>query len=279
MTQTKLIELTKLDVSDNIRQVTDDDDMADLVHSMQTRGQLSEIHVFPVGDGTYKVTFGHRRVVAAQKLGWTTIRAVVDKPVDDDELLLIRAAENEARKPMTYIEKALVYQHLKSMGWSQKDIADRLGVGTPEVSMALATLRAAPRLQEAVNNGEIAPSAIEPLLSQPVEVQVELAETAIRAKTVRKVLALVRTHKARRALQSAPVVSAVDDEEIDPLEELAVEGLEEALQRMRMVQQSGIQHPELVRRARPTVEELLRLANSLKQFLDGDGYDALSDLS
>lgn len=272
------ISLNKLTTVGNIREVTDDTEFQDLLESMGTQGQAVEIHVYPLPNGDYAIKFGHRRVEAARKLGWETIRAVVDDPVSYDELLLIQYAENDARKPLNYVEKAGVYQRLKDTGWSQKAIGEHFGLSAPAVSLALSVLRADKRIQDAVGRGDLSPSAVEPLLSQPLDVQERLADAVIRARTVRKIKALLDADSGKVELAKEPARVEEEDDDVDPLEEMAVSSLEEAINHLKLVEKSKITHPELVRRARPTVEQLLRLAHSLKKYLDGDGYEDLDDL-
>jgi hypothetical protein len=45
-----------------------------------------------------------------------------------------------------------------------------------------------------------------------------------------------------------------------------------------LAEQTRIQHPELKRKVRPTVEELVKKAAVLKQYLDGATYDDTADL-
>jgi ParB/RepB/Spo0J family partition protein len=272
------VRLDQLVSVGNIRHIQDGPELDELVKSMAEGGQEVEIHVFPYENG-YAIKFGHRRVEAARRLGWETIRAVVDPVPPPDELILAQYTENQARENLRYLDKAGVYAALKDLGWSQRRIAQKFNVSDADVSLALAALRADPKLQQAINEGSLAPSAVEPLLSQPAEVQAALADAAIRAKTVRQVAALVKAYKNREDLaeRETPVHTSADD--VDPLEEMAVGGLREALEHLRLAEQARIQHPELVRQARPTVEQLLRTAQSLKKYLDGSGYDDLADLA
>ena len=242
----------------NIRQT--DTGLDELVESLRNDGQKIEIRVYPDGRGRYIVMAGHRRLQAATQLGWNTIRAVVETaPENEVELLVSQFTENEIRSPMQYLEKANIYARMKALGYTQRAIAKQFGLTDAEISLALSLRKASPKIQKAVNDGIITPSAAEPLLSQSFDVQEELADAAIQAKTVRKIAALVRASKSKKD----SMVMELDNEQpvpedADPMESIALEGLNEALANLRMVEQTKIRHPELVRQARPTVEELLR---------------------
>jgi ParB family chromosome partitioning protein len=263
----------------NIRQNTTG--MDELVESMRTNGQEIEIRVYPDGHGRYILKAGHRRLQAATQLGWDTIRAVIEiAPENEVELLVSQFTENDVRSPMRYLEKANIYARMKELGHNQRAIARQFGLSDADVSLALSLLKASPKIQKAVNDGIITPSAAEPLLSQPVDVQEELADAAIQARTVRKVAALVHASKSKKESMTMELDNEQPvPEDADPMESVALEGLNEALANLRMVEQTKIKHPELVRQARPTVEELLRIAASLKVYLDHENWDILDDLA
>jgi ParB/RepB/Spo0J family partition protein len=277
----RTVRLDQLVSTGNIRSVeAQDPALLELAASMRESGQEVEIRVYPAGDGLYFVKSGHRRVAAAHLNGWETLRAVVEEPPSEEaDLLVSQYNENDLRTEMGYLDKARVYQRLKDLGWSQRQIAQKFAKSDAEISLALAALRADPKLQKAIDRGEIKPSAVEPLLSQPLEVQAKLAEAAIRAKTVRQVAALVRTHQQQT--DASPKKTNQESnlpQDADPLELLAAQELDEALEHMRLAEQTRIQHPELVRKSRPTVEELVRKAAALMEYLDGRAWDDTQDL-
>lgn len=90
--------------------------------------------------------------------------------------------------------------------------------------MYLTLFRGHEKLKKAVNTGRISLSAIEPLLTKDIAVQEQLADAAIRQRTVRAVRALVKTHEMKTDI-TAPKSQL--EEDIDPLEYLALEELED----------------------------------------------------
>jgi len=255
----------------NVRQVVVDADLKELASRMDEFGQERPIDLYPGDDGQYIILHGHRRHAAAALNGWETIEAIIRQaPKSADEAILRQYFDNETAVRLTFLEKAQAYQALKDMGWSQQEIAAQFKVSNTTVSQALAALKAHPKLKDALNRGRISPSAIEPLLSLSLEEQGELADAAILRKTAAGVTDLVRTHKGRQSMQDRAVelVEYEDPmEDADPLEELAVEDLEEALHRLQQASQSGIQHPALRRKARPTVRQLVQMAQALDNSL------------
>lgn len=188
------VPLFMLSSENNVRSVdANDPAFAELVDSMATNGQMVEIRVYQ-GQDCWVTVAGHRRVAAARALGWTHIRAVIEEQPAQDYVLIEQYIENEHRQNMNLLEKARVYEHLRLLGMSQKDIATRLGKSPSEISVALSLLRAAPAVQDAVNSGKLSASAIEPLISLSQEDQECLLPAALEAKTVKKISALVKTH-------------------------------------------------------------------------------------
>lgn len=260
-----LINISEIISQGNVRQVNDD--VVDLAQSMKQEGQLVPIQVYPVGD-KYVVKFGHRRIAAAKLLEWETIQAIVEnQPGNEADILVQQVIENEHRQKMGYIEKAKVYQQLKDMGMSQKNISKRFGVSEVEVSLSLATLRSDPKIQKAVEDGRILPSAIEPLLSQPLEVQARLADAAIKQKTVRGVTALVKAYKAQQELSRKEINKETTCDGTDPEQEIAITFLEQSAKALRLASVTIIDQPDLVDMAKNLLREIANRSQEICQNL------------
>lgn len=238
------VSLKKLHPTKNIREPD-----TSLSTSMQAHGQKTPILVFKTLD-FYAIKDGHRRFYAAQELGWNELEAtLIEPPEDQVELITDMLIINKHRKEISYLDTAKAYKSLKDTGLTQHEIAERLGVSDADVSLALSLLNSDPRIQEAVNNGRVSPSAVEPLLSLPSELQDELAPTAIRCRTVREVKRLVDTAKKLHAANKHDSDEQAVPDDIDPLESLAVAELQEAEMHVSNAINTTLTHPELVRKA------------------------------
>lgn len=276
------ISLDDIIIFKNVRKEFDpnSEDINELAKSMQENGQKIEIRVYPSGNGKYILLAGHRRMAAARINGWSDIRAVIENPPENEiELITGQYNENEQRNNLSYLDKARVYERLKELGMSQHEIAAKFGKSDTEISLALAALRADPKLQKAIDDEEIKPSAVEPLLSQDLDTQAELADAAIKAKTVRKISSLVRAHKQKKAMSDVEVDEATEiPDDADPLELISLAELQEALEHAKSAAETPITHPDLIREARPTVEQLVKMAAVLKQYIDGTTWEDTADL-
>ena len=130
------IQLQKIKPSPNpIRKTWDEDKMRDLCWSLLEEGQVEPIGVYEDPDG-YTVVWGHRRVEAARRAGWSEIDALV---VAQDEIdnLIQSGIENLSSEEMAADDKADWAQKLVDMGFSQHEIARRTSIPVVTISQWL----------------------------------------------------------------------------------------------------------------------------------------------
>ena len=89
-------------------QVREDAAMDELVESVRTYGILSPLLARPKGEG-YELVSGHRRRLAAQKLGLPTVPVLV-REMSDDEAVILMVDSNLQRENLLPSEKAFAYQ-------------------------------------------------------------------------------------------------------------------------------------------------------------------------
>lgn len=89
-------------------QVREDAAMDELVESVRTYGILSPLLARPKGEG-YELVSGHRRRLAAQKLGLSTVPVLV-REMTDDEAVILMVDSNLQRENLLPSEKAFAYK-------------------------------------------------------------------------------------------------------------------------------------------------------------------------
>ena len=89
-------------------QVREDAAMDELVESVRTYGILSPLLARPKGEG-YELVSGHRRRLAAQKLGLSTVPVLV-RDMTDDEAVILMVDSKLQRENLLPSEKAFAYQ-------------------------------------------------------------------------------------------------------------------------------------------------------------------------
>lgn len=82
-----------------------------LRESIRTKGLEQPIGVRDIGDGSYRIIWGHRRSIAVTQLQWSHVAAMVHtlEESDDDSLM---AAENYHRNSTSDAEEALFYKRI-----------------------------------------------------------------------------------------------------------------------------------------------------------------------
>jgi ParB family chromosome partitioning protein len=151
------------------RSVFDEDDMAELVHSIREIGVLQPIVVRPVdvnGDGIrYELIMGERRWRASREAGQESIPAIV-KSTDDDDLLRDALLENLHRSELNALEEAAAYQQLlEDFGCTHDELAGRIGRSRPQISNTLRLLKLPPLVARRVAAGVLSAGHARALLA------------------------------------------------------------------------------------------------------------------
>ena len=89
-------------------QVREDAAMDELTESIRVHGVLSPLLARPKGEG-YELVSGHRRRLAAQKLGLPTVPVLV-REMTDDEAVILMVDSNLQRENLLPSEKAFAYK-------------------------------------------------------------------------------------------------------------------------------------------------------------------------
>jgi ParB family transcriptional regulator, chromosome partitioning protein len=152
------------------RSVFDEDDMAELVHSIREIGVLQPIVVRPVpadGDGgaRFELIMGERRWRATQEAGLEAIPAIV-KETDDDALLRDALLENLHRSQLNALEEAAAYQQLlEDFGCTHDELAGRIGRSRPQISNTIRLLKLPPLVARRVAAGVLSAGHARALLA------------------------------------------------------------------------------------------------------------------
>ncbi len=135
------------------RQAFDEDEMSELVHSIQEVGLLQPVVVRATGPGSYELVMGERRWRATREAGLDTIGAIV-RDTSDDDLLRDALLENLHRSQLNPLEEAAAYQQLlDDFGCTHEELAERIGRSRPQISNTLRLLKLSPTVQRRVAAG------------------------------------------------------------------------------------------------------------------------------
>ena len=125
----RFIPLDKLILKENIRSDTDED-LGELVKSIEMYGQLEAITVEPAKEaGMYVVVYGHRRVKAMRLLGVDAAKAEVRTDITARDRLFIQITENAQRKDLTPDEWVRLFDKMQAADPTMTDAKISLSVG------------------------------------------------------------------------------------------------------------------------------------------------------
>ena len=143
------------------RTVFDEDQLAELVHSIREIGVLQPVVVRRIAESElaeaegkqYELIMGERRLRATRDAGLAVIPAII-KDTHDDDLLRDALLENLHRSQLNPLEEAAAYQQLlDDFGCSHEELAARIGRSRPQISNTLRLLKLPPLVQRRLAAG------------------------------------------------------------------------------------------------------------------------------
>lgn len=153
-------------------QVREDAALSELMESIRTHGVLSPLLARPKGE-SYELVSGHRRRLAAQKLGLPTVPVLVQE-MTDDEAVILMVDSNLQRENLLPSEKAFAYkmklEAMKRQGMrtdltspqvaaklrTDDEIAKHAGISGDTVRRYIRLTNLVPPLLQMVDDGRIA---------------------------------------------------------------------------------------------------------------------------
>lgn len=192
------------------RSVFDEDDMAELVHSIAEIGVLQPIVVRRVVDADedgidFELIMGERRWRASRAAERETIPAIV-RTTDDEDLLRDALLENLHRSNLNPLEEAAAYrQLLDDFGCSQEELSRRIGRSRPQISNTLRLLRLPPMVARRVAAGVLSAGHARALLTLEDGGQMEhlaqrIVAEGLSVRSVEEIVALgLEPEKHKRA--------------------------------------------------------------------------------
>jgi ParB family transcriptional regulator, chromosome partitioning protein len=153
----------------------------ELARSLRTTGMLQPVVVRRSLDGRWQLIAGERRWRAARQAGLDRIPAVV-REATDAESLELALVENLLREDLNPLEEAEAYQQiLTEFGWTQEQLAQRVGKDRSTIANSLRLLRLPRTIQDDLRSGRLTMGHARALLSltDPAE-QLKLREEILK---------------------------------------------------------------------------------------------------
>jgi ParB family chromosome partitioning protein len=179
----RLVPLALIDVGARLREV-DHDYALMIAGSMEAMGQLTPIEVRPMPAGRFELVAGGHRLAAAQRLGWSDIRADI-KEATDLEAELRQIDENLVRRELSALDRgtflarrqqihltlypdttqgktgAMVRWHATASLSFASDVATKVGVSERDIRRSIARFtKLAPDVREKIVGTWIADNGV-----------------------------------------------------------------------------------------------------------------------
>jgi len=155
--------------------------LSELADSIREHGVLQPLLVRPMANGRYQIVAGERRWRASRMAGLSEVPVVI-REMSDVETMELALIENLQREDLNIMEEAQGYRDLiDSYGFTQEQVAQRVGKSRPAVANALRMLSLPKDVGELVRKGEITPGHGRALLALEDEgAMAELAQRIIK---------------------------------------------------------------------------------------------------
>jgi ParB family chromosome partitioning protein len=149
------------------RKTFDDGALSELAASLKRSGMLQPVVVRRSGPDRYELVVGERRWRAARLAGLASIPAVIRETADPESLELA-LVENLLREDLNPIEEAEAYQRLLAeFGWTQEQLAERVGKDRSSVANCLRLLKLPGEIQADLRAGRLTMGHARALLTLP----------------------------------------------------------------------------------------------------------------
>jgi len=161
------------------RRAFDEAALAELKLSISENGLLQPLVVRRIDDGFELVT-GERRFRALRDLEWEAAPAVL-RELSDEAMLVFALVENLQREDLNAIEEAAAFQQLiDGFGFTQKEVAERVGRDRSTVANTLRLLALPRSVRDLVASGRLTAGHARAVLSLPDETdQLRLAREIV----------------------------------------------------------------------------------------------------
>jgi ParB family transcriptional regulator, chromosome partitioning protein len=180
------------------RRIFQEEALAELAASIQTRGVIQPIIVRPHGH-RFQIVAGERRWRAAQRARLHEIPAIV-RDFSDDETLEVALIENIQRQDLNAIEEAQAYKRLvDEYGHTQEELGKLVHKSRPHIANLLRLLDLPGKVQILVGTGQLSMGHARALVTakDPEALAEEVVRRGLSVRETEKLAAAAKTPRQR----------------------------------------------------------------------------------
>jgi ParB family chromosome partitioning protein len=165
------------------RKYFDDETIEELAQSIKMYGIIQPISVRRMGENSYELVAGERRLRAAKKLGLNTVPVILVDITDKDSAA-IALLENLQREDLNYIEEAEAYYNLiQDHSYTQEQLAYTIGKKQSTIANKLRLLKLSAAVRRVVLENKLTERHARALLKLPSEeLQLKIVDIVINKK-------------------------------------------------------------------------------------------------
>ncbi len=162
---------------DQPRKTFNQEALKELAQSIKEHGVIQPIIVVARGEN-YIIIAGERRYRASKMAGLKTVPVII-KDYNEQQIREISLIENLQREDLNPIETAIaIKQLIDNFGFTQEEIATKLGKSRPVIANTLRLLNLEPEVLTLVEKGKLQPAIARAIITLPREQQIQLAKKA-----------------------------------------------------------------------------------------------------
>lgn len=147
----KNVHVSTLNTRKDLGAGEEDAGLDDLANSIKEKGLLNPVTVMKRKDSSFELIAGQRRFLACQKLGWTTIPAIIREDLNETDATILSLIENVQRADMNPIDKARAYQKIYEKYADYDKVAKEVGVSIATIKRYLELLKLSESIQKTVS--------------------------------------------------------------------------------------------------------------------------------
>jgi ParB family chromosome partitioning protein len=165
------------------RKYFDDETIEELAQSIKMYGIIQPLSVRKMGEDSYELVAGERRLRAAKKLGLESVPVIL-VDITDKESAAIALLENLQREDLNYIEEAEAYYNLiQDHSYTQEQLADSIGKKQSTIANKLRLLKLSTSLRKILLDNKLTERHARALLKiHDEKLQLKIVDIVIKRK-------------------------------------------------------------------------------------------------
>ena len=198
-----------------------DESIKELSVSIKEKGVLQPIIVTRVGDGTFNLVAGERRLRAAARAGLKKIPSLIKNVVPRDSLE-ISLIENIQREDLNPIETAEAFNRLiTEFGLTQEDLSRKVGKDRTTIANYLRLLKLPQEIKMFIVNGSLSMGHAKAILT----IEGKTQQSDVARKIVNRNLSVREAESLSRRISKPKKMPRRKDPQISSLEEKLIKNL------------------------------------------------------